>query len=442
MESFLTDLFLIFCLILLNGFFAMAEISLVSSRRARLQERAEAGRLGAKVALELHQNSSRFLSTIQVGITLIGILSGAIGEKALSEPLSAWFSQIPFLASYAKGLSTGLTVIVLTYFSVVVGELVPKRLALLAPEAIASAVSAPMNMLARFFYPVSALFSVSSEVLLRFFRAHSGNEPPVSDNEIRLLMAQGAQAGVFHESEQELVSNVMRLDLLPVAEIMTPRHEMAVIDLDDDAGSIRQTIGRAGFSRLVVCRDGVEHIVGVLQSKDLLGKVVAGHVPDAAEIEALVQPPLFVPETVSIIRLMENFRDANTPFALVVDEYGVVQGVVTSTDVMAAIVGDLRAHERYAELDVVRREDGSLLVDGDVSLEKLVAILQLKEDLPGAGENRFYTVGGFLMHALGRVPLPADYVDALGWRFEVMDMEDNRVGKVLVSATGGAAEHG
>ena len=436
METFLIDLLLIFFLILLNGLFAMAEIALVSSRKVRLLERADAGRLGAKAALELYQNSSRFLSTIQVGITSIGILSGAIGEKALSDPLSAWLSHIPVIAPYAKGVATALTVIILTYLSVVIGELVPKRLALMAPEAIASVMARPMNALSRLFYPLVSLFSFSSEFLLRLFRARVKNEPPISDNEIRLLMEQGAEAGVFHESEQEIVSNVLRLDLQPVVEIMTPRHEMAVIDLEDDAAGIRQKIEASDYARLVVCRGGMEHVEGVLQAKDLLKKIVDGHAPDAGDIEALVQPPLYVPETVSTIRLMENFRDANTQFALIVDEYGVVQGVVTSSDVMAAIVGDLSSLEPEAEKDMTRREDGSWLVDGDVSIEKLNSILDLEEELPAAGENRFYTVGGFLMHSLGKIPAPADYVDAHGWRFEVMDMEKNRVDKVLISKNG------
>ncbi|NLC24653.1 MAG: HlyC/CorC family transporter, partial [Oxalobacter sp.] len=393
----------------------------------------EEGRLGAKAALDLHQNSTRFLSTIQVGITSIGILSGAIGEKALSDPLSSWLVQISFMAPYAKAMSTAITVIILTYLSVVIGELVPKRLALLAPEAIASVMARPMNALSRIFYPLVSLFSLSSEVLLGLFRARVKNEPPISDNEIRLLMVQGAEAGIFHESEQEIVSNVLRLDLQPVVEIMTPRHEMAVIDLEDEPEEIRKRLETSDYARLVVCRGGMEQVVGIMQAKDLLKKIVDGHAPDASDIEAIVQVPLYVPETVSTIRLMENFRDANTQFALIVDEYGVVQGIVTSSDVMVAIVGDLSAIKADAEKDMIRRENGSWLVDGDVTIEKLSGVLALDDELPGSGENRFYTVGGFLMHTLGKIPAPADYIDAHGWRFEVMDMEKNRVDKVLIS---------
>lgn len=293
-----------------------------------------------------------------------------------------------------------------------------------------------MNVLSRLFYPLVSLFSLSSEILLGIFRARFRNEPPISDNEIRLLMEQGAEAGIFHESEQEIVSNVLRLDLQPVVEIMTPRHEMAFIDLDDEPQEIRARLQVSDYARLVVCRGGMEQVVGIMQAKDLLKKIVDGHAPDVPDIEAIVQAPLYVPETVSTIQLMENFRDANTQFALIVDEYGVVQGIVTSSDVMAAIVGDLSAIQADAEKDMIRREDGSWLVDGDVSIEKLSGVLALDDELPGSGENRFYTVGGFLMHALGKIPAPADYVDAHGWRFEVMDMEKNRVDKVLISKNG------
>lgn len=435
MEKFFTDLILIVFLILLNGLFAMAEIALVSSRKVRLQERAERGRLGAGAALNLHQNPSRFLSTVQVGITSIGILSGAIGERALSDPLSVWLAYIPAVVPYAGTISTGVTVIILTYFSVVIGELVPKRLALLAPEAIAAVMARPMNAFSELCYPVVFLFSQSSEFLLRLFRANVKDEPPISDNEIRLLMEQGAQAGVFHESEQEIVSNVLRLDLQPVMEIMTPRHEMAMIDLEDDPETIRKKIEIFNYARLVVCRGGMEQIVGILQAKDLLKRVVGMHALDVSDIEAIVQPPLYVPETVSTIQLMKNFRDAHTQFALIVDEYGAVLGVVTSSDIMSAIVGNLSSLKPDAEEDMIQREDGSWLVDGDVGIDKLSVMLELDEELPGSGENRFYTIGGFLMHALGKIPAPADYVDTHGWRFEVVDTEKNRVDKVLVSKT-------
>lgn len=411
----------------------MAEIALVSSRKVRLLERIQAGRMGAQAALNLHQNASRFLSTTQAGMTSIGILSGAIGEKALSDPLAAWLLNVPVISPYARGISMAVTVVILTYFSVVIGELVPKRLALLAPETIASIMARPMNALSELFSPLVSLFSQSSEFLLRLFSVQLKDEPPVSENEIRLLMEQGEEAGVFHESEREIVSNVLRLDLLPVVEIMTPRHEMALIDLNDDPETIQKKIEGFDYSRLVVCRDGIENIVGILQAKDLLKKTVSGQALKAADIEAIVQVPLYVPEMVNTIRLMENFRDANTQFALIVDEYGVVQGIVTSSDVMAAMVGNWSLLETGAEKDIIRRENGSWLVDGDVSIERLSSVLGLDDELSGSDENRFYTVGGFLMHAFGKIPAPADYVDAHGWRFEVVDMEKNRIDKVLVS---------
>jgi putative hemolysin len=428
------DIVLIFLLILINGVFAMSEIAVVSSRKARLQNLADDGTPGAEAALSLHQNPSNFFSTLQVGITSIGILSGAIGEAALADPLTSWLSGIPLLAEHARGIALTITVVCLTYFSVVIGELVPKRLALLAPEIIASLVSRPMLVLARITHPLVVILSTSCTTILRLFGARSKEEPPVTNDEINVLMEQGAEAGVFHESEQELVSNVLRLDEQRIAAIMTPRRDMFVVDLDEGDESVRQRIVESGFSRLVVCRDGLEHILGVLQTGDLLKKAVPGHVITSADIEAVLHPPLYVPESVTTTRLLESFRGTRLQFALIVNEYGDVQGLVTLTDVLAAIVGELSVPEALEDRDMLRREDGSWLVDGDVGIERLKSVLDVSDELPGEDEHSFHTLGGFIMHQLGRIPRATDHFELAGWRFEVMDMDHNRVDKVLVSA--------
>lgn len=428
------DIFLLVVLILINGVFAMSEIAVVSSRKARLQNLADDGSLGAEAALSLHQEPSSFLSTIQVGITSVGIMSGAIGEAALADPLAAWMAGFPLLEPYAKSVALGLTVVALTYFSVVVGELVPKRLAMLAPEGIASLIARPMMLLAKVTHPVVVILSGTSTAILSMLGARRKEEPPVTNDEIKVLMEQGSEAGVFHESEQELVSNVLRLDEQKIAAIMTPRREMFVIDLDEGDEVVRQRIIETEFSRVVVCRDGIEHVLGILQTGDLLKKALPGHCVTSVDIEAVLHPPLYVPETVTTTRLLENFRRARLQFALIVDEYGDVQGVVTLTDVMSAIVGELSEPERPEERDMIQREDGSWLVDGDVGVERMKSTLDIEDDLPGEDENGFHTLGGFIMHALGRIPVPTDHFDAAGWRFEVMDMDKNRVDKVLVSA--------
>lgn len=412
----------------------MSEIAVVSSRKARLQNLADDGSLGAEAALSLHQEPSSFLSTIQVGITSVGIMSGAIGEAALADPLAAWMASFPLLEPYAKSVALGLTVVALTYFSVVVGELVPKRLAMLAPEGIASLIARPMILLAKVAHPLVVILSGTSTAILSMLGARRKEEPPVTNDEIKVLMEQGSEAGVFHESEQELVSNVLRLDEQKIAAIMTPRREMYVIDLDEGDEAVRQRIIETEYSRVVVCRDGLEHVLGILQTGDLLKKALpGGHCVTAADIESVLHRPLYVPETVTTTQLLENFRRARLQFALIVDEYGEVQGVVTLTDVMSAIVGELSEPEKPEERDMLQREDGSWLVDGDVGVERLKSILDIEDDLPGEEDNGFHTLGGFIMHTLGRVPAPTDHFEATGWRFEVMDMDKNRVDKVLLS---------
>lgn len=421
------DIALLLFLILLNGVFAMSEIAVVSSRKSRLQRLAEDGSPGAESALALHNEPSNFLSTIQVGITSVGILSGAIGETALADPLAAWLTGFGPLEPYARGIALTVVVVGLTYFSVVVGELVPKRLGLLAPEGTASLVARPMNALSRGARPLVWLLSSSSGLLLRLMGARRKDEPPVTDDEINVLMEQGAEAGVFHESEQEIVSNVLRLDEQRIASIMTHRSDIYLIDLVDPEEEIRRLLADSPYERVVVCRDGLEHIVGVLRTSDLLKPALEGAPLD---IEAALRPPLYVPESVTTTQLLENFRTARMQFALIVDEYGEVEGLVTITDVLTAIVGELPSSD---EQDMVQREDGSWLVDGSVSVERLKYELDIDEDLPGEEENAYNTLGGFVMHMLGRIPAMAEHFEWEGWRFEVMDMDRNRVDKVLVA---------
>jgi putative hemolysin len=435
------DIFLLVVLIIINGVFAMSEIAVVSSRKARLQNLSDDGSIGAKAALALHQEPSGFLSTIQVGITSVGILSGAIGEATLADPLAEWLAGIPLFATHAKTIALAVTVVALTYFSVVVGELVPKRLAMLAPEGIASLIARPMMLLAKVAHPLVIVLSTSSTAILSILGARRKDEPPVTDDEIKVLMEQGAEAGVFHESEQEIVSNVLRLDEQKIAAIMTPRREMFVIDLDEGDEAARQRIIETEFSRVIVCRDGLDHVLGVLQTGDLLKKALPGHCITVDDIEAVLHPPLYIPESVTTTRLLENFRRARLQFALIVDEYGDVQGLVTLTDVMSAIVGELSEPEAPEERDMIQREDGSWLVDGDVGIERLKSVLDIDEDLVGEEENNFHTLGGYIMHVLGRIPAATDHFDAANWRFEVIDMDKNRVDKVLVSAIAAAGNN-
>ena len=424
------DVVLLVFLILLNGVLAMSEIAVVSSRKSRLQKLADDGSPGARSALDLSNEPSAFLSTIQVGITTVGILSGAIGENALADPLTAWLSQFSLFSEYARGFALTLVVVGLTYFSVVVGELVPKRLGLLAPETIAALIASPMNFLARLTRPVVWLLSSSSSLLLQLIGARHRGDPPVSNDEINVLMEQGAEAGVFHESEQAIVSNVLRLDEQRIGAIMTHRNDIYVLDLDEPEEEIRSRLAESPYTRIVVCRDGLEHIVGILRTADLLKAALSG---EKLDIERFLRPPLFVPEGVTTTHLLESFRKARQQYALIVDEYGELQGLVTLTDVLTSIVGDLPSSDVTEEQDIVERSDGSWLVDGSVAIERLKLVAKIEDLLPGEAENAFNTLGGLVMYVLGRIPVVADHFEVAGCRFEVVDMDKNRVDKVLLA---------
>jgi len=430
MGSHSMEIALLLFLILLNGVFAMSEIAVVSSRKARLQRLADDGSPGAHSALALHTEPSNFLSTVQVGITSIGILSGAIGEAALADPLTAWLMAFNLDEVYAKGIALTVVVVGLTYFTVVVGELVPKRVGLLAPEGIASLIARPMNLLSRLTRPLVWLLSSSSSFLLRLMGARRKEEPPVTDDEINVLMEQGAEAGVFHESEQEIVSNVLRLDEQRIGAIMTPRTEIYVVDLDDPEDAIRRRIAESPYERIVVCRGGLEQIAGVLRTSDLLKVALVGA---PLNIESVLREPLYVPDSVTTTQLMESFRKARMQFALIVDEYGDLIGLVTLTDVLTSIVGHLPSSDAPDAQDALKREDGSWLVDGSVTIERLKSVLDIEDDLPGEEQNAFNTLGGFVMHMLGHIPAETDHFQWKGFRFEVMDMDRNRVDKVLAS---------
>jgi putative hemolysin len=423
------DVLLLLFLIGLNAIFAMSEMAVVSSRKARLQRMADDRFPGAQYAMGLNEEPSAFLSTIQVGITTIGVLSGVVGEGLIAAPIAAWLSQFAPIEPFAKGFAVALVVIMITYLSVVIGELVPKRLALLAPERIASVVARPMMWFSGLAKPLVWALSWSSDLIMRLVGARRNDEPPVTDDEIKVLMEQGAEAGVFHQSEQAIVSNVLRLDEQRIGAIMTPRMDIYAIDLEDGDETVRARIAESPHTRVVVCRGGLEHILGVLRIGDLLRSVLKG-VP--LEVEKHLSPALYLPETISTTQLLESFRRERVQFGLIVDEYGDLQGLVSLTDVLTAIVGDLPERDSPNDDDVVRREDGSWLVDGSVGLERLKAALELDE-LPAEEEHSFHTVGGFAMHRLGRIPSVTDHFEAAGFRFEVVDMDRNRVDKVLVA---------
>jgi putative hemolysin len=423
------DLVLLFFLILLNGVFAMSEIAVVSSRKARLQRLVDEGHASAAAALALNESPSRFLSTIQVGITSIGILAGAIGDDALVTPLAAWFTGLPLLEHYAEPLAMTLVVMGLTYFSVVIGELVPKRLGLVAPERIASYVAGPMNALSRAAHPVVSLLSFSAEYVFRLLRIRNNDEPPVTNEEIKVLMEQGAEAGIFHAAERQLVANVLHLDDQTVRAVMTPRQDLDALDLNDSEAALRSALAKIDHSRVLVYREDFANIVGILHASDLLRRLLGGEQPALADC---VRPAHFVPDTITLSQLLENMRQARTTIALVVDEYSDLQGMVTLRDVIDAIVGNLAFDETDTENEITEREDGSWLVDGSVSIERLKQVLEVSA-LPDDDEGYFHTAAGFVLHVFGHIPKAGEHFIKEGFRYEVVDMDGHRIDKLLIS---------
>ena len=423
------DLLLVFVLILLNGLFAMSEIAIVSSRRARLVQMADEGSSGAQRALQLSAEPTRFLSSVQVGITSIGILNGAIGEAAVVTRLNGLFEQVPSLAPYAHALAMGTMVVVLTYVSLIVGELVPKRLALTHPELIASFIARPMQILSTAARPLVLLLTVSTDALLRLFRVRQVKSPAVTVEEIKVLLEQGAEEGVFEPTEHELVTNVLNLDQRHVGSVLTPRSDVVYLDVRDSLETNREKLRGAQLNVLPLCDGGLDHVLGFVRATKVLAQVLERSV---MELPSLAEPALYVPETMTLMKLLEQFKRMHLPLALVVDEFGDVEGLVTLTDVIAAIVGDLPS-EPGEEPSIVRREDGSWLMDGTLDLETVLRTLDDDSLLSDEDRQHYHTLGGLAMLALGRVPKTGDLFERGGYRFEIVDMDGNRVDRLLVS---------
>ncbi|MGD2139216.1 MAG: hemolysin family protein [Burkholderiales bacterium] len=423
------EIVILVLLFLLNGLFSMSEIAVVSARKARLQQLANEGNRGAGSALALAREPSNFLSTIQVGITFVGIFSGAFGGATLADKLARVLSTVPALAPHSDALALGIVVIAIAYFSLIIGELVPKRLALHNPERVASMTAVPMRLLSRFALPIVVLLSGSTELVLRAIGAGKFRRSPVSEDEIRLLMEQGTRAGVFAQVEQRLVHNVLMLDERPVAAEMTPRLEVLHVDLDEAPEVSLRKIADSRHSRFPVCRGGVENVVGVIHARDILAQQVAGKTADLA---ACMREPLYVPETLSCIRMLETFKISPLQIAFVVDEYGDFQGLITLNDILEAIAGDMPSSRDEDDQMIVERTPGSWLIDGMLDTMDLKELLQLRE-LPEEDEGGYHTLGGMAMSGMGRVPRPADSFEWRGYRFEVVDMDGSRVDKVLVS---------
>ncbi len=423
------DILFIFGLILLNGVFAMSEIALVSSRQVRLEKEADAGSETAKAALKLAREPTRFMSTIQVGITLIGILAGAMGEGSIAERIEVYLLQFELVAPWAEPLSLTLMVIIITYFSLIFGELVPKRLAMHNPEAIAKVVAHPMNLLSKFARPLVVLLSLSTEAILKLSGSKKTEEADIIEEEIHSLMKQGTEAGVLEESEHTMVRNVLRLDDQRVSNIMTLRKEVYYIDLEDTAEENLHKIKDTTHSRIPVCKGGIDNVIGFLYSKDVMTKVLSGQ---SLDISDMIKRPLFVPNSATALQLLEQFKKSRVHLAIVVDEHGQTSGLVSVNDVLEAIVGDMPADDQEYEPDFVEREDGSWLVNALVDINDFKDKFGIKT-LPEEEQGNYSTLGGLIMTVLGHIPKAATIVSVANVQLEVLDMDGNRVDKVLVT---------
>jgi putative hemolysin len=425
-----TEVVIVLLLLVANGVFAMSEIAVVSSRKTRLQQRAEEGDHAARRALHLAEHPERFLATVQVGITLVGTLAGAFGGATIAKPLAGWLAQYPRFAEYAEPLSLGIVVLVITYLSLIVGELVPKQIGLNHPERIAALVAGPMDMVSRVGRPLVWLLTASTQLVLRILRIRKPEEPPVTEAEIAVLLEQGTQAGVFEEEEQDLVERVFWLGDQRVVALMTPRHRIVWLNVEATIEEHRRAMVEHRFTRYLVCQGELDHVLGMVDVKDLWAAELEGKRVD--DLRALLRQPLFIPESTRALRVLEQFRESGVHLALVVNEYGGTEGIVTLNDVLEEFAGKMGSGGGVqAAPPVVRRDDGSLLVDASLSMEEFREILDLEDR---RHENREYrTLGGFVFTTLGRVPRPGEYFDANGYRVEVVDMDGNRVDKVLVS---------
>lgn len=420
-------LFVVIVLVLLNGVFAMSELAVVSARRVRLQKKAEGGDKGAATALELAAEPGRLLSTVQVGITLIGVLLGAYGEATLAAELGAWLDRWEWIAPNGDDAATAIVVVGIVYLSLIFGELVPKRLALLHAERIASAVSRVMSFLSRAAAPFVWLLAKSTELVLALLRVREQAPDAVTEEEIRSMIAEGTQTGVFVEAERDMIEGVLRLADRAVRAIMTPRPDVVWLDVQDPPASIQDEILASGYSRFPVCRGDLDEVLGLVQAKDLLERALKGA---AFELHPCLKPPLVVHDAVSSLRVLELFKQSGAQMALVVDEYGSVEGIVTMTDILQSIAGELPEAGDANELRAQRREDGSWLIDAGLTIEETEDML----GVDGMGEDGdFHTLAGFVLQHLGHVPSEGEIFEWRGFRFEVIDMDGRRVDKVLVT---------
>ena len=420
------DVLILAGLILLNGLFAMSEIALITSKKAKLQKAADSGDSSAQKALELGADPNRFLSTVQVGITSIGVLSGIVGESALAGPLSLWFEGFGVDPVYASYLGTGVVVVVITYFSIVLGELVPKRLGQSNPEVVACLIAQPIAGLAVLTRPFVRLLAGSTKFVLRILGVKERNQSEVTEEEIQAVLAEGTEAGLIESHEHTMVKNVFRLDDRQIASLMVPRADIVYLDIEDPIELSLKVIGETDHARFPVVRGGLENVIGIVSARKLLSRIAAG---EKADLSLGLEEAIYVPETLTGMELLDNFRSSGRHMAFVVDEYGEALGLVTLQDLIEAITGEFKPRDPTQSW-AVQRDDGTWLLDGHIPVPELKDCLGLST-VPEEEKGRYHTVSGMFMLLSGKLPREGDKVTWEGWEFEIMDMDRKTIDKIL-----------
>jgi putative hemolysin len=422
----MTELIILFFLIFLNGFFSMAEIALVSSRKARLEGQAGKGDQKAKKALDLAQHPDKFLSTVQIGITTIGILTGIYSGEKMIDDVANYLNQISLFAAYSNGIATAIVVLIITFFSLVFGELVPKRLGMASPESIAKTVAAPMMLISRAVHPFVWLLTRTSGFILKIFRIRS-DDSLVTEEEIKAIISEGTEHGAIEETEQEIIERVMHLGDRNLTSLMTHRSDVIWFELNDNEKSIREKILAEPHSVYPVCDKSIDHIKGIVSIKDMYVT------PDDVSFKEVMKTPLFMPENITPYQLLEKFKQTKIHTSFVVDEYGTLLGLVTLNDLLEAIVGDLPQQDEI-DYEVVQREDGSFLVDAQIPFFEFLSRFE-KAEWMNEGEHEFDTLAGFILHSLEHIPVTGEHFEWKGFSFEIVDMDGHRIDKILVKVS-------
>lgn len=423
MSTILMEILVILLLTMLNGVLSMSEIAVVSARKTRLEQWAEAGNRRARFALDVANAPQDFLSTVQVGITLVGVMAGAFGGATIAQKIAGGIAAYPAVAPHAETIALGLVVLGITYLSLILGELVPKRIALNNPEAVATVVAGTVRGISRVFTPVVWVLSVSTNTLLSIFGVHRASEPSITEDEIRILVRQGSEGGTINVGDRNMIERVFRLGTRSASTMMTPRTDLVVLNISDSLPEIRDKVFRSGHSYFPLCAESSDDIIGIVGIRDLFSQIALGQPPD---LKAVAREALFLPESIRGPKLLEQLKRSDTQIAILLDEHGGVKGLITVTDILEALVGELSV---LTAPKMVRRGDGSWLIDGMLSIAEFRETLKTGK-LPG--ESRAYeTVGGFMLYLFGRIPAEGDAIQWKHYRLEIVDMDGHRIDKIL-----------